>query len=102
MTAWIALLAASLLTLAFRAGPSLIGNGLVLPAALERANRFATPALMGALAARGVTAHAGAAGGLPTLLAVVVAVPVALRTRSMLLTVAGGVAAHAVSAVAFG
>jgi branched-subunit amino acid transport protein len=102
MTAWIALLVASVLTLALRAGPSLIGNGVVLPSALERANRFATPALMGALAARGITSHAGAAGGVPTLLAVALAVPVALRTRSMVLTVIAGIAAHVLGAAALG
>jgi hypothetical protein len=57
---------------------------------------------MGALAARGVTAHAGAAGGLPTLLAVAVAVPVALGSRSMVLTVTAGLAAHALAAAALG
>jgi len=98
MTAWIALLVASALALALRAGPSLIGHGIVLPLALERASRFATPALMGALAARGFTAHAGAAGGLPTLVAVAVAVPVALRTRSMVMTVAAGATAHVLAA----
>jgi branched-subunit amino acid transport protein len=102
MTAWIALLVASVLTLALRAGPSLIGNGVVLPSALERANRFATPALMGALAARGLSSHAGTAGGLSTLVAVAVAVPVALRTRSIVLTVVAGAAAHVLAAAALG
>ena len=47
MTAWITLLVASLLTLALRAGPSLLGDRVAVPAALQRANRFAAPALMG-------------------------------------------------------
>jgi branched-subunit amino acid transport protein len=92
MTAWIALLIASLLTLALRAGPSLINSGAVLPDILRRANRFTVPALMGALTTRGVAAHLHGPQALPTLAAVVIAVPVAVRTRSMSMTVAAGVA----------
>ena len=76
MTAWIALVVASLLTLALRAGPSLINNGIAVPAAIQRANRFAAPALMGALATRSVASQAAATGGIPALAAVVLAVPI--------------------------
>jgi branched-subunit amino acid transport protein len=92
VTAWIALLVASLLTLALRAGPPMINGGAVLPDALRRANRFTVPALMGALTTRGIAGHLHGGEALPTLAAIVIAVPVAVRTRSMLLTVAAGVA----------
>jgi branched-subunit amino acid transport protein len=101
MTAWIALIAASLLTLALRAGPSLVKGSAALPTALKRANRFAAPALMGALASRGVVAQASV-GALPAVVMVAAAVPTAFRTRSMALTIAVGTAAHFAAAVAFG
>jgi len=97
MTAWIALFVASVLTLMLRAGPSLINSGAVLPDTLRRANRFTVPALMGALTARGIATHVHGAQALPTLAAVVIAVPVAVRTRSMLLTIAAGVAAQVIA-----
>jgi branched-subunit amino acid transport protein len=102
MTVWIALVVASLLTLALRAGPSLINNGIAVPAALQRANRFAAPALMGALATRSVASQAAATGGIPVLAAVVLAVPIALRTRSIAVTVAAGTTAYLVAAAAIG
>jgi branched-subunit amino acid transport protein len=95
MSAWITLVVASILTLVLRAGPSLLSNGVAVPAPLRRANRFAAPALMGALASRGIAAQA-ATGGAPVLAAVAVAVAVALRTRSMTATIAAGTAADLV------
>jgi branched-subunit amino acid transport protein len=89
MSAWIALLVASALTLALRVGPSLIGSA-ALPAVFERANRFAVPALMGALASRSVAAQTNASGSIAPLIAVLLAALVAVRTRSMLLTIATG------------
>jgi branched-subunit amino acid transport protein len=96
MSAWIALIVASLLTLGLRAGPSLLGGGVAVPAALRRANRFAAPALMGALASRSVAAQAAATGGLAVVLPVAIAAAIAVRTRSMLATIVGGTAAHLV------
>jgi branched-subunit amino acid transport protein len=101
VSAWITLLAASILTLAFRAGPSLLSRGVAVPTALRRANRFAAPALMGALASRGVAAHV-AAGGIPVVAAVTVAVAVALWTRSMTATIAAGAAGHLVAVTVVG
>jgi branched-subunit amino acid transport protein len=92
MSAWITLIAASALTLALRAGPSLIGGRVKLPAFVQHANRFATPALMGALASRSVASQASTANVLPVLAAVGAAVPVALRTRSMSWPIVAGVA----------
>ena len=102
MSAWITLVVASILTLALRAGPSLLGNGVVVPASLRRANRFAAPALMGALASRGVATQAAVTGGFPVVAPVAVAVVVALRTRSMIATLAAGIAAHLVALAIIG
>jgi branched-subunit amino acid transport protein len=102
MTAWIALVVASILTLALRAGPSLISNGVAVPAALQRANRLAAPALMGALASRSVATHAAANGGIQALMAVAVAIPIALRTRSMAITIVAGCAAYLLAAAISG
>lgn len=97
MSAWIALVVASILTLALRAGPSLLGNGVAVPATLERANRFAAPAVMGALASRGAATQAAATGDLTVVAAVAVAVVISVRTRSMTATLAAGTAAHLVA-----
>jgi branched-subunit amino acid transport protein len=97
MTAWTTLFVASILTLALRAGPSLLGNSVAVPASLQRANRFVTPALMGALASRGVATQAALTGGLPVIAPVAVAAVIALRTRSMTVTLAAGIAAHLVA-----
>jgi branched-subunit amino acid transport protein len=97
MTAWIALIVASILTLALRAGPSLLGNGVAVPACLQRANRFVAPALMGALASRGVATQAAVTGGFPVIAPVAVAAVIALRTRSMTATLAASTAAHLVA-----
>ena len=102
MTAWIALIIASLLTLALRAGPSLINSDAVLPDTLRRANRFTVPALMGALTTRAIAAHLHGAQAFPTVAALVIAVPVAARTRSMLLTVGAGVATQALATLLIG
>jgi branched-subunit amino acid transport protein len=102
MTAWIALVVASILTLALRAGPSFISKGVVVPVALQRANRFAAPALMGALASRSVATQVAATGSVPALAAVALAVPIALRTRSMAVTVITGTAAYLLAAAIIG
>ena len=102
MSVWIALVVASILTLALRAGPSLLGNGVVVPASLRRANRFAGPALMGALASRSVATQVAVTGGFPIVAPVAVALVIALRTRSMTATLASGVAAHLVAMAIFG
>jgi branched-subunit amino acid transport protein len=101
MTAWITLVVASILTLAFRAGPSLLNSGVAVPAAFRRANRFTPPALMGALASRAVATHA-ATGGLPVLVAVTVAVAVAVPTRSMTATIAAAMAGYLVAVATIG
>jgi branched-subunit amino acid transport protein len=101
MSAWITLVVASILTLALRAGPSLLSDGIAVPTALRRANRFTAPALMGALASRGVATHA-ATGGLPVLAAVAVAVAVAARTRSMTATIAAGTAGYLIAVAMVG
>jgi branched-subunit amino acid transport protein len=92
MNAWIVLAAASVLTLALRAGPSLIQSCVALPSVFQRANRFAAPALMGALASRSAVAHAAATDRASTLAAIAIAVPIALWTRSMAITLAVGAA----------
>jgi branched-subunit amino acid transport protein len=103
VNAWIALIGASLLTLLLRAGPSTIAGGVALPRSLEGANRFTVPALTAAVASRTIAAQAAAPGGTAVLVAVAVAVLIALRrTRSMVLTVAGGVAAYLLAAAALG
>ena len=102
MTAWITLVVASILTLALRAGPSFISKGVVVPVALQRANRFAAPALMGALASRSVATQVASTGGVPALAAVALAVPIALRTRSMAVTVITGAAAYLLAAAIIG
>src|SRR5215218_1910802 len=98
MTAWITLIVASVLTLGLRAGPSLVRSDVTLPRVLQRANRFAAPALMGALASRSVVAQAAAGGEVQVVAAIAVAVPFALRTRSMACTVAAGTAAFVLAA----
>ena len=98
MSAWITLIAASTLTLALSAGPSLIGNRATLPTFLQRANRFAAPALMGALASRGIAHQASTTEVMPVLAAVAAAIPVALRTRSMSLPIIAGVAVFMLAA----
>ena len=102
MTLWIALLVASILTLALSAGPSLLSKGVAVPAGLQRANRFAPPALLGALASRSVATQAAAIGCIPALAAVAVAAPIALRTRSMAVTIAAGCAAYLMAAAMVG
>ncbi len=92
MIAWITLAAASVLTLALRAGPSLVSNRATMPKALQRAQHFAAAALMGALAGRSVAGQVTTSNGPTVLVAVAVAIPVALRTRSMGKTMAGGAA----------
>jgi branched-subunit amino acid transport protein len=101
MTTWIALVVAGIFTLALRAGPSLVKGTAALPPALKRANRFAAPALMGALASRGVVAQASV-GAIPAVVMVAAAVPTAVRTRSMALTIVVGTAAHFAAVAAFG
>jgi branched-subunit amino acid transport protein len=98
MSAWITLIATSALTLALRAGPSLIDSRAKLPTFVQHANRFAVPALMGALASRGVANQASTADAMPVLAAVAAAVPVALRTRSMALPIVAGVAVFMLAA----
>ena len=102
MTAWIALLVASILTLALSAGPSLLNKDVAVPAVLQHANRFAPPALLGALASRSVVAQATATGGIPALAGVALAVPIALRTRSMALTITAGSAAYLLAGAVIG
>jgi branched-subunit amino acid transport protein len=103
VSAWIALVGASLVTLLLRAGPSTIAGGVVLPRRLEAANRFTVPALMGAVASRTIAAQATAPGGIAVLAAVAIAVLIAVRrTRPMALTVTGGVAAYFLTAAAVG
>lgn len=97
MSAWITLIAASTLTLAFTAGPSLIGGRAKLPTFVQHANRFAVPALMGALASRSIATQASTTDVIPVLGAVAAAVPVALRTRSLWLPVVAGVAVFMVA-----
>ncbi len=92
MSAWITLVAASTLTLALRAGPSLIGGRAKLPTFVQHANRVAAPALMGALASRSVANQASTTDMMPVLVAVAAAVPVALRTRLMSLPIVAGIA----------
>ena len=94
MIAWTTLLAASVLTLALRAGPSLISDRAAMPKALHRVNRFAVAGLMGALASRSVVSQVTASSGTQVLAAVAVAVPVALRTQSMAATMASGAATY--------
>ena len=98
MSAWITLVAASIVTVALSAGPSLIGKRADLPAVLQHANRFAAPALMGALAGRSLANQASTTGVMPILAAVAAAVPVALRTRSLSLPVIAGAAVFMVAA----
>jgi branched-subunit amino acid transport protein len=98
MSAWITLLAASAFTLALRAGPSLIGGRAKLPVIVQHANRFAAPALLGALASRSVATQASTTDVMPVLAAVAAAVPVALRTRSMVLPIVAGVAVFMLAA----
>jgi branched-subunit amino acid transport protein len=102
VSAWITLSLASILTLALRAGPSLLGSGKAVPAGLQRANRFASPALMGALASRGVASQAATTGWLPILAPIAVAAVVARRTRSMAATIAAGTAVHLVTVALIG
>ena len=92
MSAWITLIAASIVTVALSAGPSLIDKRADLPAILQHANRFAAPALMGALAGRSLANQASTVDLLPVLGAVAAAVPVALRTRSLSWPVVAGAA----------
>jgi branched-subunit amino acid transport protein len=102
MSAWVSLLAASVLSFALRAGPSLLRDGVTMPQALQRANRFAAPALMGALASRGITARVAAAGVAPVVPAVVAAAVIGLRTRSMIATIAAGMAVHLLAVALLG
>ena len=98
MSAWITLLVASALTLALRAGPSLIGGRAKLPAFVQHANRFAAPALMGALASRSIATQMSTPDVLPVLAAVAAAAPVALRTRSIAWPIVAGVAGFMIAA----
>jgi branched-subunit amino acid transport protein len=98
MSAWITLIAASALTLALRAGPSLIGSRVKPPGFVQRANRYAVPALMGALASRSVATQASTTDVVPVLAAVAAAAPLALRTRSTVLPIAAGVAVFVLAA----
>jgi branched-subunit amino acid transport protein len=102
MSAWVSLLTASVLTLALRAGPSLLRDGVAVPPAFQRANRFTAPALMGALAGRGITARVAVAGIAPVVPAVVVAAVIGLRTRSMIATIAAGLGTHLLAVVLLG
>lgn len=101
MIAWITLGAASILTLTLRAGPSLISNRTTMPHTLQRAQRFVAAALMGALASRSVAHQVTASNGAAVLAAVAVAVPIALRTRSMATTMASGAATFLLATMMF-
>ena len=57
---------------------------------------------MGALASRSVATQVAATGGVPVLAAVALAVPTALRTRSMAVTVLIGTAAYLLAAAIIG
>ena len=98
MSTWITLVAASIVTVALSAGPSLIGTRSELLAILRHANRFAAPALMGALAGRSLANQASTTALVPVLASVAAAVPVALRTRSLSLPVVAGAAVFVVAA----
>lgn len=100
MIAWITLAAASILTLALRAGPSFVPCRATMPKVLHRANQFTVAGLMGALASRSVASQAATSGGIQVLAATAVAIPVALRTRSMTTTMATGAAAYLLATMA--
>ena len=102
MTAWITLAAASVLTLALRAGPSLVPHRATMSNTLQRANRFAVAGLMGALASRSVAGHVTAASGPQVLAAVAVAIAVALRTRSMAGTMISGAVTYLLATMMLG
>jgi branched-subunit amino acid transport protein len=97
VNAWITLFVASGLTLAFRAGPSLIGGRGKLPESVRHANRFAVPALMGALATRGALSQTVDAGVVPVAVAAAVTIALAARRRSMAVPIIAGVAAFALA-----
>lgn len=101
MIAWITLVAASVLTLAFRAGPSLVSHRTTMPKALHGVNRFAVAGLMGALASRSVVGQVTTSGGLQVLAAVAIAIPVALRSRSMAITMVAGAATYLLATMVF-
>jgi branched-subunit amino acid transport protein len=65
-----------------------------MPRALHGVNRFAVAGLMGALASRSVAGPVTTSGGPQVLAAVAVAIPVALRTRSMATTMVAGASTY--------
>jgi hypothetical protein len=92
MTLWAAAAASGLLAAALRVA-FVAGNRMVVPRWFDRAAGLVGPAFTAAV----VAAWAFTAGGSPTLgvesVGFAVALPVALRTRSMLWTLTVGVAA---------
>lgn len=94
MSAWIALALAASLTWVLRAGPSLAGGRLATPAVVERASRYVTPALLGAMAARSLSEQATGDGGPAVMLAVLAALVTSARTRSALPTLAVAAVVH--------
>jgi branched-subunit amino acid transport protein len=94
MNAWIALLVAAAATWALRAGPSLVGADVVLPGVLTRANRLVGPAVLTALATRTTASVVTGGGAAPALVAVLLAGPVAWRTRSIGATLVCGLAVY--------
>ena len=94
MSAWIALALATVGSLALRAGPSMIARGASLPPALERSQRFVTPALLGALASHALAEQAVAGPALPVVVATAAALAIMVRTGSVVAALTVGVALH--------
>jgi branched-subunit amino acid transport protein len=94
VTVWLALVLGGLLTLAFKASFTLLGDSVRLPATVEAASAYVAPAMMAALAARAFTSNVQGPAGVVAIPAGAVAVLVATRTRSLAWTVAVGVLAY--------
>lgn len=100
MSVWLVLLAGGMLTFALKATIPLLSARTAVPDVLERAGPFVSPAMCAALAARAVVPGGSEAGDAGALAALVVAVLVTMRTRSVVGAVAAGVAVHTVVRVA--
>jgi branched-subunit amino acid transport protein len=96
MNIWLVMLAGGLLTFGMRFSLIYLFGRMEVPALLQRSLRFVPPAVLSAIVLPDVLLHAGSldlSAGNERMLAGAIAVLVAWKTRSMLVTIAAGMAA---------
>jgi branched-subunit amino acid transport protein len=96
LATWLAIIGIALTSIVTRGSFVVFGARLTLPPLVEQALRFAPAAALGAIVAPALLlnhGHGDLSVGNHRLIAALLAMPIMWRTRSMLWTIAGGMAA---------